>query len=63
MQAENLGRWDDALGFINASLAQDPLNASAYMVLNHIDLGRGRLEEAEAAIHRTLELIPFTPAH
>lgn len=64
VQAENLGRWDDALGFVNASLAQDPLNASAYMVLNHIDLGRGRLEEAEAAIRRTLELNPsFTPAH
>ena len=53
-----MGRWDDALRFINASLVQDPLNASAYMVLNHIQLGRGRLEEAEAAIRRTLELNP-----
>jgi TolB-like protein len=64
VQAENLGRWDDALKFINASLAQDPLNASSYMVLNHIQLGRSRLEEAEAAIRRTLELNPlFTRAH
>jgi TolB-like protein len=64
VQAENLGRWDDALKFVNASLARDPLNASAYMVLNHIQLGRGRLEEAEAAIRRTLEINPlFTRAH
>jgi TolB-like protein len=64
VQAENLGRWDDALKFVNASLTQDPLNASSYMVLNLIQLGRGRLEEAEAAIRRTLELNPlFTPAH
>jgi adenylate cyclase len=34
------------------------------MVLNHIQLGRGRLDEAEAAIRRTLELNPaFSPAH
>jgi TolB-like protein len=64
VQAQNLGRWDDALKFVNASLAQDPLNASSYMVLNHIQLGRGRLDEAEAAIRRTLELNPaFSPAH
>jgi TolB-like protein len=64
VQAENLGRWDDALRFVNASLARDPLNASAYMVLNHVQLGRDRLEEAEAAIRRTLEINPlFTRAH
>jgi TolB-like protein len=64
VQAENLGRWEDALKFVNTSLARDPLNATAYMVLNHIQLGRGRLEEAEAAIRRTLELNPlFTRAH
>ena len=64
VQAQNLGRWDDALKFINASLVQDPLNASSYMVLSLIQLGRGRLEEAEAAIRRTLELNPpFTRAH
>ena len=64
VQAQNLGRFDDALEFVNASLAQDPLNASAYMVLNLIQLGRGRPEQAEAAIRRTLELNPlFTRAH
>jgi TolB-like protein/Flp pilus assembly protein TadD len=64
VQAQNLGRWDDALKFVNASLTRDPLNATTYMVLYLIQLGRGRLEEAEAAIRRTLELNPlFTPAH
>jgi tetratricopeptide (TPR) repeat protein len=53
-----VGRWDDALKFINASLARDPLSPSAYMELSLIQLGRGRLEEAEAAIRRTLEISP-----
>ena len=64
VQAQNLGRWDDALKFINASLALDPLNPPGYMVFNFVQLGRGRLEEAEAAIRRTVELNPtFTHAH
>jgi adenylate cyclase len=56
--SENIGRWDDALRFINASLARDPLNPNAYAVLSLIQHGRGRLEEAEAAIRRTLEISP-----
>jgi TolB-like protein len=56
--SENMGRWDDALRFINASLARDPLNPNAYAMLSLIQYGRGRLEEAEAAIRRTLEISP-----
>jgi TolB-like protein len=56
--SENVGRWDDALRFINASLARDPLNPNAYAMLSLIQHGRGRLEEAEAAIRRTLEISP-----
>ena len=64
VQAQNLGRWDDSLKFINASLALDPLSPPAYMVLYFVQLGRGRLEESEAAIRRTVELDPtFTHVH
>jgi TolB-like protein/Tfp pilus assembly protein PilF len=64
VQSQNLGRWDDALKFVNAALAQDPLAPSSYMTLSFIQLDRGRLEEAEAAIRRTLEISPtYVPAH
>ena len=64
VQAQIMGRWDDALKLINASLAQDPLNPSSYLVLNYIQIRRGRLAEAEAAIRRTLEISPtFASAH
>jgi TolB-like protein len=56
--SENIGRWDDALRFINASLARDPLNPNGYAMLSLIQNGRGRLEEAEAAIRRTLDISP-----
>jgi TolB-like protein/Flp pilus assembly protein TadD len=56
--SENMGRWDDALRFINASLARDPLNPNAYAMLSLIQYGRGRMEEAEAAIRHTLEISP-----
>jgi TolB-like protein len=64
VQAQNLGYWDDALKYVNASLARDPLNPSAYMVLNIVQLRRGRLAEAEVAARRTLEISPtFIPGH
>jgi adenylate cyclase len=64
VQAQTLGRWDDALEFINKSLALDPLSPAAYMILNFVQLGRGRLEEAEGAIRRTIEINPtFTHGH
>jgi adenylate cyclase len=64
VQAQNVGKWDEALKFVNASLALDPLSPPGYMVLNFVQLGRGKLEEAEAAIRRTIEMNPsFTHAH
>jgi TolB-like protein/Flp pilus assembly protein TadD len=63
-QSENMGRWDDALKYINAALARDPLSPSFHMILGYIQMGRGRIDEAEAAIRRTLEISPtFIPAH
>jgi len=64
VQAQVVGRWDDGLKIIKASLAQDPLNASSYLILNYIQIRRDRLAEAEAAIQRTLEISPtFIFAH
>jgi TolB-like protein len=64
VQAQIVARLDDALKLINASLAQDPLNPSSYLVLNFVQIRRGRLEEAEAAIRRTLKISPtFSSAH
>jgi TolB-like protein len=64
VQAQIMGRLDDAQQLINASLAQDPLNPSSYYVLNYIQIRSGRLIEAQAAIRRTLEISPtFANAH
>jgi TolB-like protein/thioredoxin-like negative regulator of GroEL len=64
VQAQIMGRLDDALQLINASLAQDPLNPSSYYVLYQMQIRSGRLAEAQAAIHRTLEISPtFAYAH
>jgi TolB-like protein/Flp pilus assembly protein TadD len=57
-QSQILGHWDDALQLMNTSLELDPLNPSAYEVLSFIQIRRGRLAEAEAAIRRTLEISP-----
>jgi TolB-like protein/Flp pilus assembly protein TadD len=59
-----IGRWDDALKLLNASLEQDPLSPSGYVQLNWVQIRRGQLAEAEAAIRRTLEISPtFSYAH
>jgi TolB-like protein len=64
VQSQNLGRWDDVLRYVNASLAQDPLNPSAYVVLSAAQLRLGQMAESEAAIRRTLEISPtFAGAH
>ena len=64
VQSQVMGRLDDALRLIGASLAEDPLNPSSYLVLHLIQIRRGRLAEAEAAIRRTLEISPtFSKAH
>jgi TolB-like protein/DNA-binding winged helix-turn-helix (wHTH) protein/Tfp pilus assembly protein PilF len=58
------GRWDDALKLLNASLEQDPLSPGGYIQLNWVQIRRGRLAEAEAAVRRTLEISPtFSWAH
>jgi transcriptional activator of cad operon len=48
-----VGRWDDALKLLNASLELDPLNPLCYQLLNSVQVRRGQLVEAEAAIRRT----------
>jgi adenylate cyclase len=59
-----LGRLDDALMLVNASLERDPLDPGLYFVLNWIQVRRGRLAEAEAAVRRTLEISPtYNYAH
>ena len=64
VQSQNLGRWDDVLRFVNASLAQDPLNPSAYNVLSLAQLRLGQMPESEAAARRTLEISPtYAGAH
>jgi tetratricopeptide (TPR) repeat protein len=64
IQSQVTGRWDHALKLIDASLAQDPLNPSSYLILHLVQIRRGRLAEAEAAIRRTLEISPtFSKAH
>jgi TolB-like protein/Flp pilus assembly protein TadD len=64
IQSQVMGRLDDALREIDASLAQDPLNPSSYLVLHLIQIRRSRLAEAEAAIRRTLGISPtFSKAH
>jgi tetratricopeptide (TPR) repeat protein len=53
-----LGRGDDALKYVNASLAVDPLDPSGYFWLSIVQLRRGRLTEGEAAIRRAIEMSP-----
>ena len=60
----SIGRWEDALKMLNAALAQDPLNPPVSLMLNWVQVRRGRLIEAEAAARRTLEISPtYTAAH
>jgi TolB-like protein/Tfp pilus assembly protein PilF len=58
--ALTLGRWDEALKIMNASVATDPLDPQGYYWLGFVELRRGRLPEAEAALRRTIELSPMT---
>jgi TolB-like protein/DNA-binding winged helix-turn-helix (wHTH) protein len=53
-----LGNWDDALKFVNALQEVDPLDPDGYFWLSFAQIRRGRLAEAEAAMHRALELSP-----
>jgi TolB-like protein/DNA-binding winged helix-turn-helix (wHTH) protein/Flp pilus assembly protein TadD len=56
-----MGRWDDALNLTTASLALDPLDVGGYYWLSAVQLRRGRLAEAEAAIRRALDFAPTFP--
>jgi TolB-like protein/DNA-binding winged helix-turn-helix (wHTH) protein/Tfp pilus assembly protein PilF len=59
-----VGRWDEALTQLNAALAQEPLSAGFYQVLDWIQVRRGHLPEAEAAARRLLEISPtYDGAH
>ena len=59
-----MGRWDEALKMVNASLAQDPLNPPNNLAVNWIQVRRGRPVEAQAAVRRVLEISPtYTAAH
>jgi TolB-like protein/DNA-binding winged helix-turn-helix (wHTH) protein/Flp pilus assembly protein TadD len=53
-----MGHWDDALNLTTAALELDPLDVGGYYWLSQVQLQRGRLAEAEAAIRRALEIAP-----
>ena len=60
----DVGRWDEALTQLNVAMAQDPLSAAYYQVLDWIQARRGHLPEAEAAARRVLEISPtYDSAH
>jgi TolB-like protein len=59
-----LRRSDDAIRYVKAALAQDPLNPLVLVGLSWIQESRGHLSEAEAAIRRALDIRPtFGTAH
>jgi len=53
-----VGSWNDALKLVNTLLEADPLNPLGYELLQDVQVRRGRLAEAEAAIRRSLEISP-----
>jgi TolB-like protein/predicted Zn-dependent protease len=53
-----MGRWDDALKRMDALVELDPLDPAGYFWLAILQLRRGQLPEAEAAIRRALEIDP-----
>jgi tetratricopeptide (TPR) repeat protein len=57
-QSLSMGRWDEAVKQANAALVQDPLSQPTYFNLSLDQERRGRLEEAEAAAQRALEINP-----
>ena len=56
--ANAVGRWNDSLTAIKASLAQDPLNAESLTISASPYDSLHRLDEAEAALRRALEIRP-----
>jgi TolB-like protein/DNA-binding winged helix-turn-helix (wHTH) protein/Flp pilus assembly protein TadD len=59
--ALTMGRFDEALNLTTASLALDPLDVGGYYWLSTVQLRRGRMADAEAAIRRALDLAPTFP--
>jgi tetratricopeptide (TPR) repeat protein len=56
--------WDEALKLLNHMLELDPLDPGGYWYLSWVQYRRGRLAESEAAMRRTVEIIPtFGYAH
>jgi len=53
-----IGQYSEALRFLDAAVASDPLEASAYMIRQWVYLRSGRVAEAEAASRRALEIAP-----
>jgi TolB-like protein/DNA-binding winged helix-turn-helix (wHTH) protein/Tfp pilus assembly protein PilF len=53
-----MGHVDEALKQIEAVVNAEPLDATSYFWLNIVQLRRGRLQEAEAAIRHGLEITP-----
>jgi TolB-like protein/thioredoxin-like negative regulator of GroEL len=59
-----VGRYDEALALIQATLARDPLMPYGHMGTCWIQQRRGHLPEAEAGVRRALEISPtFVSAH
>jgi TolB-like protein/Flp pilus assembly protein TadD len=59
-----MGRWDDALAQINASLTQDPLDPNNLLRLLQLQARLGHMAEAETAARRLLDIHPtFAWAH
>jgi tetratricopeptide (TPR) repeat protein len=52
----SMGRSDEALKFLNASMERNPLFPGTYLILGIGQLGAGRLSEAETSLRRVLEL-------
>jgi TolB-like protein/Tfp pilus assembly protein PilF len=53
-----IGRWDEALNQLNTALSQDPMDPPSLFILAEIQMRRGNLTEAEAAIRRALDIRP-----
>src|SRR5882757_3336717 len=53
-----IGRWDEALQQLNTALSQDPMDPPSLFILAEIQMRRGNLTEAEAAIRRALDIRP-----
>ncbi len=53
-----MGRWADALGFIDAAIAADPLDGNIYRLRGCSCLRLIRYTEAESAFRRAHEISP-----